>query len=401
MTAVRVGLVRALTGALVVAGVTVGAAAFAKTPGVTDDEILIGNVMPYSGPASSLGVVGKAMAAYFRKVNDEGGINGRKINFVSVDDAYNPARTVEQTRRLVERDNVLLTFGSLGTAQNMAVRKYMNAKKVPQLFVQSGASHWATPEEFPWTMGWVPNYRAEGRAYARHILQTQPDAKVAVLYQNDDYGKDLRNGVLQGLGDKAKDLIVAEVTYEISDPTVDSQVVNLRSSGANVLISLSTPKFAAQTIRKVGEMGWKPTHYLASAASSRASVLVPAGVENSTGVLTARYLRDPSDHGEDSHPGMQDYKAWHAKYFSDQDVNDAIVGYSGAQTLVHVLEKAGDDLSRENVMKVAADMDFVLPLLYDGIRVKTGPDDYQPIEALQLVRFTGKGFEKVDGVIGQ
>lgn len=401
MTVVRKSLVRTLTGALVVAGMAVGATAFARTPGVTDDEILIGNVMPYSGPASSLGVVGKAMTAYFQKVNDEGGINGRRINFLSVDDAYNPARTVEQTRRLLERDGVLLTFGSLGTAQNMAVRKYMNAKKVPQLFVQSGASHWATPEEFPWTMGWVPNYRAEGRAYAQHILQTQPDARVAVLYQNDDYGKDLRNGVLQGLGDKAKDMIVAEVTYETSDPTVDSQLVNLKSSGANVLISLSTPKFAAQTIRKIGEMGWKPTHYLASAASSRASVLMPAGVENSTGVLTARYLRDPSDHGEDSHPGMQEYKAWHAKYFSDQDVNDAIVGYSGAQTLVHVLEKAGDDLSRENVMKVAADMDFVLPLLYDGIRVKTGPNDYQPIEALQLVRFTGKGFEKVDGVIGQ
>ncbi len=401
MKAFQIGMLRGLAGTLLVGGMAFAGQALANTPGVTDTEILIGNAAPYSGPASSLGVVGKSMAAYFQKINDEGGINGRKINFVSVDDGYNPARTVEQTRRLVERDNVLLTFGSLGTAQNLAVRKYMNAKKVPQLFVQSGASHWAAGDEFPWTMGWVPNYQAEGRAYGEHILRNHPDAKIAVLYQNDDYGKDLRQGLLAGLGDKAKTMIVTESTYEVSDPTVDSQLVAFKNSGADVLVSLSTPKFAAQTIRKVAEMGWKPAHYLASAASSRASVLMPAGAANSTGVLTARYLRDPTDKSEDNHPGMQEYKAWHAKYFSDNDINDAIIGYSAAQTLVQTLKQAGNDLSRENVMKAATNLDFELPLMYDGIRVKTAPDDYQPIEAVQLVRFTGTGFEKVGEVIGR
>lgn len=390
-----------LIGGLLLGSIGFGSPAAARTPGVTDSEILVGNVMPYSGPASSLGVLGKSMAAYFQKVNDEGGVNGRKINFLSLDDAYNPARSVEQTRRLVERDGVLLMFGTAGTAQNLAVRKYLNTKQVPQLFVQSGATHLAADKAYPWTVGWTPSYQTEGRAYAEHLLQNQPDAKIAILYQNDDYGKDLRQGILSGLGDKAKSMVVAEATYEVSDPTVDSQVVSLRSAGADVLISLTTPKFAAQTIRKTADLGWRPTQYLASAASSRASVLIPAGAENSKGIITSRYLRDPSDPGEDAHAGMQEYKAWHARYFSDGSITDAIIGYTAAQALVEVLRKAGDDLSRENILAVTGNLDFTLPLLYDGIHVKTGPDDPLPLEAVQLVQFNGHGYELIAGAVGQ
>jgi branched-chain amino acid transport system substrate-binding protein len=372
--------------------------------GATDTEIKIGNIMPYSGPASAYGTIGKAEAAYFKKINDEGGINGRKINFVSVDDGYSPPKAVEMARRLVEQDQVLFIFNSLGTPSNSAIHKYMNAKKVPHVFLATGATKWNDPKNFPWTMGWQPNYHTEGFIYAKHILQTKPDAKIAILYQNDDYGKDLLQGVEDGLGAKAKTLIAAKVSYETSDPTVDSQIVQLQGSGANVFINITTPKFAAMAIRRVYDIGWKPVHYLNNVGASIGSVLVPAGLEKAVGVISTQYLKEQADDRWKNDKGMNDWRAFMAKYYPDGNVKDGsnVYGYSAAQTLVQVLKQCGDNLTRENVMKQAASLkELQLDLMLPGIKINTGPTDFAPIEAEQLVRFDGKEFVPFGDIVGK
>jgi branched-chain amino acid transport system substrate-binding protein len=392
----------------VIAGLALSAsAALAQKkydPGASDTEIKIGNIMPYSGPASAYGTIGKAEAGYFKKINDEGGINGRKINFVSVDDGYSPPKAVEMARRLVEQDQVLLVFQSLGTPSNSAIHKYMNAKKVPQLFVATGASKWNDAKNFPWTMGWQPNYQTEAAIYAKHILQTKPDAKIAVLYQNDDYGKDLLKGFEDELGDKAKKMIVAKVSYETSDPTVDSQIVQLQGSGANVFLNVTTPKFAAMAIRKAYDIGWKPVHYVNNVGASIGAVLVPAGLEKSIGLISTAYLKDPLDSAWKDDKGMKDWYAFMAKYYPDGDLKDGgnVFGYAAAQTLVQVLKQCGDNLTRENVMKQAASLkDLQLAILLPGIKINTSPTDFAPIQAEQLIRFDGKQWVRFGEVIGK
>jgi ABC-type branched-subunit amino acid transport system substrate-binding protein len=373
-------------------------------PGASDTEIKIGNIMPYSGPASAYGTIGKAEAAYFKKINDEGGVNGRKINFISVDDGYSPPKAVEMARRLVEQDQVLLVFNSLGTPSNSAIHKYMNAKKVPQLFVATGATKWDDPKNFPWTMGWQPNYQTEAAIYAKHVLQTKPDAKIAVLYQNDDYGKDYLKGFEDGLGDKAKTMIVAKASYETSDPTVDSQIVQLQASGANVFFNITTPKFAAMAIRKAYDIGWKPVQYLNNVSASIGSVLVPAGLEKSVGVISTQYLKDPlDDHWKDD-KGMKDWYAFMAKYYPDGNLKDGsnTFGYAVAQTLVQVLKQCGDNLTRENVMKQAANLkDWRSDLLLPGIKINTSATDFAPIQAERLVRFDGKEYVPFGDIVGK
>ena len=361
-------------------------------PGASDTEIKIGNTMPYSGPASAYGTIGKTEAAYFKKVNDEGGINGRKINFITLDDGYSPPKTVEMARRLVEQDEVLFLFGTLGTPSNTAIHKYMNAKKVPQLFVATGASKWNDPKNFPWTMGWQPNYHTEAMIYAKHILQTKPNAKIAVLYQNDDFGKDYLTGLKEGLGDKAK-MIVAEATYEVTDPTVDSQIVQLQASGADVFVNIATPKFAAQAIRKAYDTGWKPTQYLTNVSLSVGAVLTPAGLDKSVGIITSNYGKDATDPQWDNDAGMKEWRAFMAKYYPDGNLKDNsnIYGYGVARTLVQVLKQCGDNLTRENVMKQAANLQKLdVGTLLPGITINTSPTDFAPIQAVQLAKFDGK-----------
>ena len=382
------------------------AAAFAQKKydtGATDTEIKIGNMVPYSGPVSAYGTVGKAMSAYFAKVNADGGVNGRKITFLSMDDAYNPAKTVEQARKLVEEDEVLLLCAPLGTAQNTAIQKYMNTKKVPHLFLNTGASKWGDPKAFPWTMGYIPSYYTEGKVYAQHVLATKPGAKVGVLYQNDDFGKDFLKGFLDGFGDKAKAMVVAQASYEVTDPTVDSQLLSLKAAGADVFFSITTPKFAAQALRKVADMGWKPVQYLVSVSVSVSAVIKPAGPENAVGVISSTYLRDPADPQWHKTREYQDYEAWMKKYYPAGDVADSlnVNGYSIAQTMVQVLKQAGDNLTRENIMKQAASLSFTPPMLFPGIEVKTSADDFHPIEKLQLVRFNGTRYEPFGGVLGR
>jgi branched-chain amino acid transport system substrate-binding protein len=362
-------------------------------PGVTDTEIKIGQTMPYSGPASAYGTIGKAEAAYFDKVNAEGGVNGRKIRLISLDDGYSPPRTVEQVRKLVEQEQVLLLFQTLGTPSNTAIHKYLNDKKVPQLFVATGATKWGDPKNFPWTMGWQPNYQAEARIYAKYILKNKADAKIGILYQNDDYGKDYLKGFKDGLGDKAASMIVSEVSYEVSEPTIESQIVTLKGSGADTFINITTPKFAAQAIRTAYDIGWKPLQFLNNVSASVGSVLVPAGLDKSVGLITALYGKDPNDPQWADDPGMKEWRAWMQKYYPAGDVRDLFnaYGYGVAQTLVEVLKQCADDLSRENVMRQAANLkDLELPLTLPGIRINTGPNDYYPIEQMQLGRFDGK-----------
>ena len=370
-------------------------------PGASDKEIKVGGIMPYSGPASAYAAIGKAEAAYFRKINDEGGINGRKINFISVDDGYSPPKAVEMARKLVEQDEVLLIFNPLGTPSNTAIHKYMNAKKVPQLFVATGASKWNDPKGFPWTMGWQPNYQTEAVIYAKHILQTKPNAKIAVLFQNDDYGKDYLKGFKDGLGDKVK-MIVAEVSYETSDPTVDSQIVQLQGSGADVFFNITTPKFAAQAVRKAYDIGWKPVQYLNNVSASIGSVLVPAGLEKSMGLITTQYLKDPLDNAWKNDAAMNDWKAFMAKYYPDGDLKDGsnIYGYTAAQGLVQVLKQCGDLLTRENVMKQAASLkDFSPSLALPGVKVNTSPTDFAPFQQMQMARFDGKEWVRYGDVM--
>jgi branched-chain amino acid transport system substrate-binding protein len=376
-----------------------------NTPGVSKTEIKVGNIMPYSGPASAYGVIGKTEAAFFNKLNAEGGINGRKINFISYDDGYSPPKTVEQARKLVESDEVLLIFNSLGTPTNTAIQKYMNAKKVPQLFVATGATKWNDPKSFPWTMGWQPSYQAEGHIYAQYLLKVRPEATIAILYQNDDYGKDYVKGLKDGLNGKIK--IVAEVPYETTDPTIDSQMVALKNSGADVFFDVTTPKFAAQAIKKAAEMNWKPLHLLNNVSSSVGGVLKPAGFDNSTGLLTTLYGKSPSDPSWKDDPAFKEWAAFMDKYYPDGDkTNDnTVYGYMVAQTLVQVLKQCGDDLSRENVMKQAANLkDLALGMLLPGVVINTSPTDFAPIEQQQLARFNGERWERfgpvMNGAIG-
>jgi branched-chain amino acid transport system substrate-binding protein len=372
--------------------------------GASDTEIKIGNIMPYSGPASAYSAIGKSEAAYFKKINDEGGINGRKINFISVDDGYSPPKAVEMARRLVERDQVLLLFQSVGTSSNSAIHQYMNAKKVPQLFVATGATKWNDPKNFPWTMGFQPSYQTEGAIYAKHILQTKPDAKIAVLYQNDDYGKDYLKGFEDGLGDKAKTMIVAKASYEVGDPTVDSQIVQLQGSGADVLINFASPKFAAMAIRKVYDIGWKPVQYLNNVSASIGSVLTPAGAEKSVGVITSQYMKDPLDERWKNDKGMKDWYAFMTKYYPDGDLKDSfnVYGYAAAQTLAQVLKQCGDNLTRENVMKQAANLkDWQPSTILPGININTSPTDFAPIKSMQLVRFDGTKYVPFGDVISK
>lgn len=365
--------------------------------GASDTEIKLGNLNPYSGPASAYGTVGKAMQAYFDKVNASGGVNGRKINFMTLDDAYNPAKSVEQTRKLVEQDEVLLMFGSLGTAQNIAVQRYLNAKKIPQLFINTGATRFGDPKTNPWTMGWQPTYQAEGRLYAKHILQTKPNAKIGVLMQNDDFGKDYMKGLLDGLGDKAKTMVTQHLTYEVSDPTIDSQMVTLKSAGCDVFVSITTPKFAAQAIRKAAEIGFKPTQYLVSVSQSASSVLKPAGLENAVGIISSTYLLTPLDPAAAGNKDAAEYAATMKQYYPSGDPEDTLNanGYSTAATMVQVLRMAGDNLTRENIMKQAANLNFTPPMLYPGIDIKTAPDDFFPIQKKALQRFNGKVYETI------
>jgi branched-chain amino acid transport system substrate-binding protein len=370
--------------------------------GATDTEIKIGNIMPYSGPASAYGVIGKTEEAYFRKINAEGGINGRKISFVTYDDAYSPPKTVEQARKLVESDEVLLIFNSLGTAMNSAIQKYLNTKKVPQLFVATGATKWNDPKEFPWTMGWQPNYQSETIIYAKYILKEKPDARIAVMYQNDDYGKDYLKGLKDGLGAKAATMIVAEESYETSEPTIDSHIVKLKSTNADVFINVASPKFAAQAIRKLAEIGWKPMHFLNNVSGSIGGVITPAGPENAQGIISSAYLKDPTDPQWKNDAGMKAWNEFLDKYFPEANRTDAsvIYGYTVAQTLIHVLKACGDDLSHENVMKQAAGIkDLELGGLLPGVKVNTSATDFAPLSQLQLMRFKGDTWERFGEIL--
>ncbi|MEW6148090.1 MAG: ABC transporter substrate-binding protein [Bradyrhizobium sp.] len=370
--------------------------------GATDTEIKIGNIMPYSGPASAYGIIGRTEAAYFKKINDEGGINGRKINFISYDDAYSPPKTVEQARKLVESDEVLFIFNSLGTPPNSAIQKYMNSKKVPQLFVATGATKWNDPQNFPWTMGWQPNYQSETQIYAKYILKELPNAKIGVLYQNDDYGKDYLKGLKDGLGAKAASMIVLEESYETSEPTIDNHIVKLKATGADVFINITTPKFAAQAIKKNAEIGWKPIHFLNNVSASVGSVIKPAGFDNAQGIISAAYLKDTTDAQWANDAGMKAFLDFMTKYFPEGDKTDGgtVVGYGVAQTLVQVLKNCGDDLTRANVMKQAASLkDFRTEVLLPGIKINTSPTDFAPISSLQLQRFKGERWELFGDVI--
>jgi ABC-type branched-subunit amino acid transport system substrate-binding protein len=370
-------------------------------PGASDSEIKIGNIMPYSGPASSYGVIGKTEAAFFNMINAEGGINGRKINFISYDDGYSPPKAIEQARKLVESDEVLLIFQSLGTPSNSAIQKYMNVKKVPQLFVASGATKWGDPKNFPWTMGFQPNYQSEGRIYAKYILDNFPNSKIAVFWQNDDAGKDQVKGLRDGLGDKAN-MIIADKSYEVSDPSIDSQIVALHDSGADTFFSWAAPKGSAQAIRKVGELGWKPRFFLANTATSVASVLKPAGLQYAKDIISTAYLKDPTDPTWNNDPGVKAWRAFMDKYYPDGDKTNAnnLYGYVQAQAMVQVLKQCGDNLTRENVMKQAANLkDFHTDLMLPGVMVNTSPDDYFPIEQMQLMKFNGETWELFGDVI--
>jgi len=370
-------------------------------PGASDSEIRIGNIMPYSGPASSYAVIGKSEAAYFNKVNAEGGINGRRITFISYDDGYSPPKAIEQARKLVEDDEVLLIFESLGTSSNAAIQKYMNARKVPQLFVASGATRWGDPKNFPWTMGWQPNYQSEGHIYAKYILEHYPNGKIAVFWQNDDAGKDQFKGLKDGLGDKAG-MIIADKSYEVSDPSIDSQIVALHDSGADIFFSWAAPKGSAQAIRKVGELGWKPVFFLVSTATTVATVLKPAGLQYAKGIISTSFLKDPTDPTWKDDPGVRAWRDFMDQYYPDGDKLNAnnVYGYVLAQNMVQVLKQCGDDLTRENVMRQAANLkDFSTDLMLPGIKVNTSPTDYFPVEQMQLMQFDGQSWQLFGDII--
>ncbi|HJZ44467.1 MAG TPA: ABC transporter substrate-binding protein [Hyphomicrobiaceae bacterium] len=397
MTQTTRRLLLAGSGALALALVASPASAQKKyDEGATDTEIKIGNTNPYSGNASAYGTIGKAIDAYFKMVNEQGGINGRKITFISYDDGYAPPRTVEMVRKLVEEDKVLFVFQTLGTPPNTAIHKYMNAKQVPQLFVATGASKWGNPKEFPWTMGFQPDYVSESIIYAKHILANVKDPKIGVLMQNDDYGKDYLNGFKQGLGKDADKLIVQLSTYEVTDPTVDSQMIQLKNSGANVFFNITTPKFAAQAIRKAAEIGWKPAHYLNNVSTQVAVVMKPAGFENSQGILMAHYLKDPTNPQYANDKDFLEWKAFMQKHYPNGNLADGANGYAYAvSALLHVvLKQCGDDLTRANVMKQAANLKGVqLPMVIEGIKANTSAADFYPLQSVKMHRFKGETWE--------
>jgi ABC-type branched-subunit amino acid transport system substrate-binding protein len=387
--------------ALALAATAPLAQAQSKTPGVSDKQILLGNIVPYSGPLAAYGCLGAAMLAYFDKVNDQGGINGRKVKVLSLDDAYSPPKTVEQARKLVEQEEVLLLGGCLGTAPNIAIQKYMNAKKVPQIFIHSGVDRWNDPKHFPYTIGFQPSNRLEGRIYAKHILQTNPNARIAALFQNDDIGKDYMLGFKEGLGDRAKALLVGEASYEVTDPTADSQLVQLKSTGADTFFNVSTLKVAAQSIRKVAEMRWKPTQYLGSISVSINAVLRPAGFENAQGIISSTFFREPLDPRWKDDKDVAEYLAWMKTYYPKGDVKESLnaVAYCTSQCIEQALRQCGNDLSRANVMRQVASLDMSLPMLMPGMRVKTGPDDFAPLKQLQMMRFSGSTYEPLGAPI--
>jgi branched-chain amino acid transport system substrate-binding protein len=397
------GITLVAIAACLLAGTNPVAAQKKYDPGVTDGEIKIGNIMPYSGPLSAYALIGRTQDAFFKKLNAEGGINGRKINFISYDDAFSPAKTVEQARKLVESDEVLLIFQSLGTPTNNAIQKYLNEKKVPQLFVATGATKFGDPKNFPWTMGWQPTYQTEGKIYAKYILEHLPQGKIGILYQNDDSGRDYLKGFKDGLGAEAtKRMIVGEIPYEPADPTIDRQIVTLKTLGADVFFNEASPKFAAQAIRKAAEIGWKPVQFLASISNSVGSVLKPAGLENAKGILSTNYLKDPTDPAWKDDPAIKEWAAFMDKYFPEGDKTStfSVYGYLTAQTMVQVLKQCGDDLTRENVMRQAANLkNFELALLLPGIKVNTSPTDYFPVEQMQMSRFNGEHGELFGPVI--
>ncbi|HVV93156.1 MAG TPA: ABC transporter substrate-binding protein [Hyphomicrobiales bacterium] len=391
--------------ALVLGTALVAAPALAQKkydPGATDTTIKIGNINPYSGPASAYGTIGKTIAAFWNKVNAEGGINGRKIDFVSYDDSYSPPKAVEMARKLVENDQVLLIFQSLGTPSNTAIEKYMNAKKVPQLFVATGATQFGDPKKDHWTMGWQPNYQSEGRIYAAYLAKDHPNAKVAVIYQNDDYGTDELKGLKDGLGSNSSVKVVSAQPYEVSDPTVDSQVINAKASGADTFFIVATPKFAAQAIRKAAALNWKPLVILNNVSVSVGGVLKPAGLEASKGIVSTAYLKDPTDPTWKNDAGMKEWLAFMDKYYPTGDKTSSFTtyGYAVAQTMAQVLKQCGDDLTRANVMKQAASLhDFSVGLLLPGITINTSATDYFPIEQMQMMRFDGTRWQLFGPVI--
>src|SRR5580700_379677 len=390
-----------LAGLLAVALASTASAQKKYDPGATDTEIKIGNIMPYSGPASAYATIGKTEDAYFKKISAEGGINGRKINFVSYDDGYSPPKAVEQARKLVESDEVLLVFNPLGTPSNSAIQKYLNAKKVPQLFVATGATKWNDPTDFPWTMGWQPSYQSEAHIYAKYLIKEKPDAKIAVLFQNDDFGKDYLKGLKDGLGTKAS-MITAEESYETTEPSIDGHIVKLKATGADVFISITTPKFAAQAIKKLAEIDWHPVHIVSNVSASVGGVLQPAGFENSQGMLSAAYAKDGADPQWDNDPGMKKFFEFLAKYYPDANKLDGSVvyGYGVAQTLAKVIEMCGDNLTRENIMKQAASLkNFTPDTLLPGVKINTSATDFAPIEQLQMMRFKGEKWDLFGDII--
>jgi len=374
---------------------TVGGSHAAKQygPGVSDTEILLGQTMPYSGPASAYGTYGKAQSAFFQMINERGGVNGRKIKLLSLDDGYSPPRSVEQVRKLVEQENVLAIFSSFGTPTNTAIVKYLNIKKVPHLFVTSGASEFADPKTYPWTMGWRVNYLAEAKVYARYLLEVKANARIAILYQNDDLGKDYLRGLREGLGPRADKMIAAEATFEVTDPTIDSQIVTLKASGADTLFIFSSPKPAAQAIRKTWDVGWRPLQFVGNPAASVATVMKPAGLDKSVGIISGAYLKDPTDGHWQNDPGLKEWREFMKRYYPEGDVTDLynVYAYATALTLIQVLKQCGDELSRENLMRQATNIkNLELPVLIPGIRVNTGPADHSPVKQMQLERFDGK-----------
>lgn len=371
-------------------------------PGASDKEVKVGNMVPYSGGASAYGNIGKAMTAYFKGINEAGGINGRQINFISLDDAYSPPKTVEQARKLVEQEQVLFITAPLGTPPNSAIHKYMNQKKVPQLFVNTGAHKWGDPKNFPWTMGLQPDYQVEGKIYADHILKNNPNAKIAILYQNDDYGKDYLKGMEDGLGAK-KGMIVSKASYETTDPTVSNQMVTLKSSGADTFFNVTTPKWAAQAIKIAAELGWKPTHYLNSVSSSVGSVMIPAGAENGIGVISSNYFKDPADPLWANDKGFLEYKAWLEKNMPGANITEGfyVSGYIHAAATAQVIRQAGDDLTRANIMKQAANLkNFENGMLLPGVKLNTSPTDFYPVENKQLMKWNGKSWEMFGEILG-
>jgi branched-chain amino acid transport system substrate-binding protein len=381
------------TATLFVLAAMAGSPAVADTPGVTATEIKIGNTMPYSGPASAYGVIGKTEAAFFKMINEQGGVAGHKINFISLDDGYSPPKTVEQIHKLVEQDEVAFTFNTLGTPPNTAIQKYLNQKKVPHLFVATGADKWGNYQENPWTIGFQPSYRTEAQIYAKYVLKHMPNAKIGVLYQNDDFGKDYLIGLKDGLGDKYATLVVKEISYEVSDPTIDTQIVSLQGAGIDTVVTAATPKFAAQAIRKIYDIGWKPAHFLTNVAISVASVMTPAGPEKGVGIITATYGKDPTDPTWKDDAGMKQWRDFMTKNLPEADQTDAnyVYGYGVSLTMLQVLKQCNGDFSRENIMKQVANLkDFELPTLLPGIKINTSPSNFHPITQMQLQKWDGK-----------